>query len=754
MPGDLRNHVGFRLRAWSSTRELTSPRESEPSVSAARPRRCHGGGVRALAGYGCVAVAVLLVVAGAAFGASPHGATAALHDVAAWLANDRPGSVTQVNGLSGRADARVQLTGTAGHRLKVIQDGSTILIEDTTTHTITRIDPTQLAAAQTAVLGTAGSQIVMGAGLAYLVDPQAAIVQQIDPLRLTTIGRPVGPPALKAPLGTGSAITADGTLWVPDDAAGALVPVRHGVTGRPVPVGRRGDTLSLTVANGHPAVVDSSAATMTVLASAQRPATVGLPPTGGRSVLVPPSTGTTVPLLVGASHELVLVNTASGTVSSVALAGLASQQVDAPQILGPRVYIPDQTQGTLLSYDISTGAQGEPIEIGSQPGQQIDAFVQDGVLWANVPDGSQAVAVNADGTSYPINKYQTQLPGGPLPALSHAPGPSPSQGAGPAPSQGAGPGPSQGPAGPPAPPASPSPSPQPRPTPAPPPTAPANVIETPQAGDILVTFNPVATGTPVGYQLTGAPQAASVTPGQVAPGGPFRFTVSGLSCGQTYPFAVTAVFPNGKATSSPAAPAQPCTAPGTPGALNATPVNQGINLAWQAAAANGGTVSYTVAWSGAVSGSQPGVTGTTFQITGLANQNSYTVTVTAVNEVGPGPSLATTTASLTLPPPVGYNIYNNSGLPVNMRSAPNTGAPILTQFPPTPAGGRGTPVTVQCQELGDFAQDPADKTMQSHIWDFLTGNGHTGWVSDLYVSTPSSVAGNYSSFSDPPLWNC
>lgn len=743
MPGNLRNPAGFRLRAWSSTRELTSPPGAEPADAAARPVRSRGSGVRGLAGYGCVGIAVLLVVAGAAFGISPHTASAALHDVTAWLANDRPGSVTQVNGLSGRADARVRLSGTAGHRLKVIQDGDIILIEDLTTHTITRIDPTQLAAAQTAAMGTAGSQIVMGSGLAYLVDPQAGIVQRIDPLRLTTMGEPVG---LAAPLGAGSAITADGTLWVPDDAAGALVPVRHGATGQPVSVGHHGDTLSLTIANGRPAVVDSSAATMTVLAAAGKSATVSLPPTGGGSVLAPPASGPTVPLLVGPSHELVLVNTVRGTVSSVSLAGAAGQRLDPPLILGPRVYIPDESRGSLLSYNIATGAQGRPIAIGSRPGQQIDAFVQNGILWANVPDGAQAVAVNSDGTSYPINKYQPQLPGGPIPARHHAPGPATGQGAG----AGQGSGNGQGQGGPPAPP----PHPRKPPRPAPPPTAPVTVTETPQAGSILVTFTPVSKGTPVGYQLAGAPAGTPVTPARVGPGGPFQFTVTGLSCAQTYSFAVTALFAGGRATSSPAASARPCTAPGTPGAISATPVNHGINLTWQAAAANGGTLSYTVAWNGGASGSQSGLTGTGFQITGLVNQQSYTVTVTAVNEAGPSQALATTTASLRLPPAVGYNIYNNSGLSVNMRTSPHLNATIITSFPKTPPGTLGTPVTVYCQVTGDTATDPADHHVTGDIWDYVSGNGQTGYVSDLYVSTPSSRAGNYSSFSDPPLWEC
>src|SRR5260221_10713829 len=88
MPGNLRNPVAFRLRAWASTRELTSPPDAaEPTTGPGRPR---DSGLRGLAGYGCVGVAALLVIAGAAFGASPHSASAALHDAEAWLAHARP----------------------------------------------------------------------------------------------------------------------------------------------------------------------------------------------------------------------------------------------------------------------------------------------------------------------------------------------------------------------------------------------------------------------------------------------------------------------------------------------------------------------------------------------------------------------------------------------------------------------------------------------------------------------------------------
>lgn len=779
-----------RLRPWASTRELTVPPDEGGPAKA--PRR----GWRGLTGYGCIALAVAVVIAGAAFGASPHRVLAAVHGVTAWLANDSQGSVTQANGLSGRADARIKLANAAGHKLKVIQDGSTILIEDLTTHTVTRIDPADLTITQTAGLSTAGAQIVAGAGLAFLIAPGAGTVVQINPVSLTIDGPPL---ALTAPLGANPGITSDGTLWVPDDGTGDLVPVRHGAAATPVTVGQRGDLLTLTIADGRPAVADSTADTLTVLAtgqtttlaSASARTTINLPATGGGAILAPPSTpGSIVPLLLDAQRQLVVVNIVRNSVSTVPLTGLGRDRLDAPLALGTRVYVPDESQGALIDYDTATQSLGSQIAIGSGPGP-IDAFVQDSELWANSPDGSRAVCVNSDGTSYSIDKYQPNLPGGPLPGRRH-PSSSPSPRSGPggpggpspgapspggpgSPGQGGGPGPGPTTAGPPTRPPSPGgrprPSPRPRsrptrspsakPTPKPthtpappPPTAPRIVTETAQPGSVGVTFTPVSSGTPLSYVLSGAPGTAIVTPSQVSATGPFQFTVTGLSCAQTYGFAVTAVFANGRATSAPAAAVRPCLAPGTPGNLTATPADQGINVSWAAAAANGGTVTYTVAWSGAVGGSQPTVSGTSFAITGLANQQSYTVTVTAISPAGQ--AMATATATLTLPTPVPEHIYNNSKDSVNMRTAPylpggpNPCSNCITSF----AANSNAPVTVLCQTTGSSYADPSGSP-SGDIWDEVTdASGQTGYVADGYVTTPESVAGNYNSFSTPTIWHC
>jgi Bacterial SH3 domain/Fibronectin type III domain len=760
-----------RLRPWASTKELTNPPDAD-AVPGAGARTSHQ--VRRLTGYGFIALVSGLVLAAAALGASPNSALATLHGVTAWLANDGNGSVISANGLSGQPDARITLTGAAGHRLKVIQDGPIVLIEDLTTHTLTRIDPAELAIGQTTTLSTAGAQIVVGDGLAYLIDPAAGTAVPISPVTLTVAGAPV---SLPAPLGANPGIAGDGTLWVPSDGGGTLVPVRHDAAGTAIPVGHPGDRLSLTLAGGRAVVTDATAGTLTVFAGgtmftgrATTPApatartTINLPSAGGGPVMAPPTAnGPVVPLLLSGHQQLVVVNINKNTVATVPLTGIGADRVDTPLVLGSRIYIPDESQGALVVYDTASGALDHQIAIGSGPGP-IDAFVLNDVLWANAPDGSRAVCVNSDGSSFPVDKNQNGLPGGPLPAQRSTPppggpgsatsGPGGAGGTSGATGSGAAPTPSPGHRGRPQPSATPTPSPSPSPSASatsspPPPTAPGAPTETSQAGSIVVTFTPVSAGTPLNYTLSGAPAGATVTPAQVSATGPFTFTVTGLSCAQTYGFAVTAVFTNGQATSPAAGAVRPCSAPGTPGNPVPTGVNHGINLTWPAAAANGGTLTYTVAWSGAgISKSQSGVTGTSFGITGLTNQKGYTVTVTAVNEAGSSQA-ASASVTLSLPAPVGYHIYNNSVYSVNMRSAPNTSGAVLTQFAPN----SGAPVTALCQQQGQFVTDPSGSPSGS-MWDYVSANGKTGWVSDLYVTTPESVAGNHSSYSDPPLWQC
>ena len=291
-----------------------------------------------------------------------------------------------------------------------------------------------------------------------------------------------------------------------------------------------------------------------------------------------------------------------------------------------------------------------------------------------------------------------------------------------------------------------------------PPQAPTAPNATPGPGVIAVRFTPSAGGTPTGYVLTGAPANATVSPATIPADGskPYVFEVSRLSCGQSYPFAVAALYPGGQVPSVSTAPVRPCVPPSPPQLTGASfrTVEHSIALAWTAPSSDGGApVHYTVSWSGGATGSSPSLTGLTYSISSLTNQQTYTVSLTAANPAGSSTPPATASGLLD-GPHAAANVYNNSSLTVFMRSGPHLTDPVRHTFPATPAGGRGAAVTVICQSVGDTFTDPVNGTVSGDIWDRVLYNGQPGYISDLYVSTPSSVAGRYQSFSDPPLWRC
>ncbi len=91
---------------------------------------------------------------------------------------------------------------------------------------------------------------------------------------------------------------------------------------------------------------------------------------------------------------------------------------------------------------------------------------------------------------------------------------------------------------------------------------------------------------------------------------------------------------------------------------------------------------------------------------------------------------------------------------MNVRSQPTQNSNSVATIPVDTGGGLGPAVTVFCQVTGSAVTDPVDSTLTGDIWDKVSYNGITGYISDLYVNTPQSAAGNYAAFSDPPLWEC
>jgi hypothetical protein len=679
-----------------------------------------------------------------------------ISDIGAWLSDVPTGTVVHANGLSGRLDARVALHNAQGHPLKVVQDDGVVFVTDTVTGVVSRIDPAKLLVSQSVRYDTAGTQIVVGGGLAYVVDAEHGLVQQIDLTNLSAIGAPLQLPGHLGPAG----VDRHGTLWVAAPAAGTLIPVTAGSTGIPVVVGRPGDGLSLTIANGTPVVTDAARATMTVVSRDGGKVTVGLPASATKALTPATTDGTLVPVVTPGANQLVVVNTATGTPTSVTLADVSTDNLGTPAVLGHRIYVPDNSTGRLVVYDSAAGQLLDQVPVTTEPGR-LEVFVKDGILWANAVNGPQAACVDQNGTVHHIGKDDPRLPEGSLPtpsdsASSSPPPPAlaadspapqappgidsgnssqPKQPATAAPARArtttprANPSPITNPptTNPPTtnPPTSNPPTTNPTATQPPPPQAPRSVTETAQAGSILVTFTPVSGGGVTGYTLSGA----GITPQRVPATGPYRFTVTGLSCANQYRFSVSADYPSGSATTTAAAGARPCVAPDAPRNLRFDAGTQHrIGVDWDSPGSDGGgTVHYNVSWGG---GQHTGLTGTSDSITGLTNFRSYTISVAAVNPAGSSQPPATGSVALRPPDTWSGTIGNNQLYEVRERSEPTTNSSIVRQYP---AGG-GQSVSVVCVTEGGAWVDPTGSPSGS-TWYRLTD----GYVATAYVITSSGV---------------
>jgi hypothetical protein len=216
--------------------------------------------------------------------------------------------------------------------------------------------------------------------------------------------------------------------------------------------------------------------------------------------------------------------------------------------------------------------------------------------------------------------------------------------------------------------------------------------------------------------------------------------MTGLNCGTTYFFTVSSVGADGKKV--PAAPvsAMPCVPPGAPQGLKPTISPNQIALAWSApASGGGGAVSYAVSVNG---GAPTTVTGTSDTLTGLADFQTYSVTVTATSPAGAGAAV-TTSVNLSAGPWGGYHTYNNSSDVLYVRSGPGKTYGIVYTIPIGGVIG----VTVYCQSFGGPYTDPSGSP-SGNLWDKVSSSSFSGWIADGYVNTPHSMNNSYS------FWPC
>ncbi len=265
----------------------------------------------------CVGIGLALAAPGG------HPITLRPTDGGVWLPWEAAGVVTHLQSTTGRADAAITIPGGAGHRLSVVADGPDLLVVDEDADLLHLIEPQRLAPARTVRL-PAGATLTAARGTVYVIDSPTGRIRRLDGRQLSILG-----PVLELGGALGSvAQTDDGTLWVPVRSRGTVVAVRGGVPAAPVTVAPPAHAIDVVLADGRPAVVDGTAATVTPLVGGRAGQTTALPTATAASsssaaaVLAAPVTAaSTVPILDAVTGHLLFADVSTRRARSVSLPG-------------------------------------------------------------------------------------------------------------------------------------------------------------------------------------------------------------------------------------------------------------------------------------------------------------------------------------------------------------------------------------------------------------------------------------------------
>ena len=195
------------------------------------------------------------------------------------------------------------------------------------------------------------------------------------------------------------------------------------------------------------------------------------------------------------------------------------------------------------------------------------------------------------------------------------------------------------------------------------------------------------------------------------------YTMQNLLNGATYTITVSAVNEAGTSPAGGSASATPAAAPGAPTSVTVDRGDGRIAVTWQPPTSDGGkpVLGYTVTWSapdGTTGSVDTAATNHTFD--GLTNGTTYTVTVTAANEIG---------TSATSQPASGTPAHI-PGAPVAVRTVREDSRILVTWDPPASDGGLRVTGYTLLWVAPDGTTGSAETTATNHTIDGLS-NGTT-----------------------------
>jgi hypothetical protein len=323
----------------------------------------------------------------------------------AWLGSNEKDQALLVNGVTGQGTNKVNLGGSGrlqvqmfGDHAYVVQtgpDGQRILY---------RLDDANLGSGSQRGVGS-GQQIARSGDSAWLVDAEKGTVEPIDAEALTSQGAPL---AFRPPILT--ATDDDGRLVVVELATASAYVVERSKVSDPIAVGEPGDVLQTSRVDDRPVVVNATRHHLDLFEHGEA-SRIDLPGGPGTLAIAPTGEGdVTLLRRDGNRAELITVNLDDRSVHTYPIDGGVGSGVTAPLSAPDAVFLVDSTAGTVTILDPASGRVRQRVPMNVGKGGKPDAFVKDGRLWVNDPDGERAVIIEGNGRSHDVDKYDKKVP--------------------------------------------------------------------------------------------------------------------------------------------------------------------------------------------------------------------------------------------------------------------------------------------------------------------------------------------------------
>jgi hypothetical protein len=349
---------------------------------------------------------VLALLVGAAAVAVGQGASRVLMDLgdgAAWLPTNPRGTVTLVDGSSGRATAEVRLASGDGSSLTVVERDGQVYVLDTSTGVLTRIDGSTFEAPKAVSTPGATSAVLPGDGVVFVVDGDAGLIRILDGETLEPLGSPVD---LGAPV-VHVVVDKDGFVYPLAPDGTVRVVSKNGVE-HSEKVASSAEDVVMSVVAGVVQVTNAEKGTVTAMGRQGPTSTIDVPGlVSGDGILTPEQVfGRYMPYVVPGDKVMTL-DTRSGKVLTAKLPDVPGARWGDPVVTGDLLYVPDVRQGSLYVLEVAGGELRDQIQVTE--GKPFALTQDSGIVFANDPATNRAIAIDDGGVARIVSKFDEEV---------------------------------------------------------------------------------------------------------------------------------------------------------------------------------------------------------------------------------------------------------------------------------------------------------------------------------------------------------